>query len=77
MNINNPSASAFVQQRYKIKYEAFQWLFESFNSKTYKSQNHLYKGYILLVVDGCLVSIRTDISDRITCFVNQKKRQRL
>ena len=66
LNINNPSASAFVQQRNKIKYDAFQWLFESFNSKTYESQNNLYKGYRLIAVDGCSTPIRTDIDDKIT-----------
>lgn len=71
LNINIPSASAFVQQRSKIKFEAFQWLFESFNSKTYKTQNHLYKGYRLLAVDGCSVPIRTDIDDK-DCFISQK-----
>lgn len=71
LNINNPSASAFVQQRNKIKYDAFQRLFESFNSKTYKSQNNLYKGYRLIAVDGCSTPIRTDINDKIT-FLDQK-----
>ncbi|MFR7590899.1 MAG: IS4 family transposase [Longibaculum sp.] len=66
LNINIPSASAFVQQRGKINYEAFQWLFESFNSKTYKSENNLYKGYRLLAIDGCSTPIRTDVNDKKT-----------
>lgn len=44
------SDSAFCQQRAKIKYQAFEALFHSFNS-TIKSVN-TYKGYRLIACDG-------------------------
>ena len=61
-----PTASALIQQRNKIKYEAFAWLFDSFNSLTYKRKHHLYKGYQLLAVDGASVSIPTDKNNQET-----------
>lgn len=69
LNIENPTASAFVQQRGKIKADAFQWLFHSFNDATRNKKNNLYKGYRLLAIDGSSIPIRTDVSDKDTYVV--------
>ena len=57
---STPTASALIQQRKKIKYEAFRWLFDSFNFMTYRSKHHLYKGYRLLAIDGATTVIPTN-----------------
>ena len=46
-----PTASSFVQQRKKLKYTAFEHLFQEFNKLT-NSTPKLYKGYRLLAIDG-------------------------
>ena len=66
-----PSSSAFIQQRSKIKVEAFQYLFDSFNQKTNKLQ--LYKGYRLLAVDGSTLPISYDPDDLETYSQNLGK----
>ena len=50
MDISAPTVSAFVQQRNKISYHAFEALFHSFTN-TINEQN-LFKGFRLLAVDG-------------------------
>lgn len=57
LNVDAPSASAFIQQRQKIKPEAFEWLFNSFNQKTQDSNNNLHKGFRLIAIDGSSVPI--------------------
>ena len=47
---NTPTVSAFVQQRNKIKPEAFETIFNKFTSSF--QNNKLYKGYRLIAVDG-------------------------
>lgn len=47
---NIPTVSAFVQQRNKIKSNAFEILFNKFNSLC--NEQKLFKGYRLLAVDG-------------------------
>lgn len=48
-----PSVSAFVQQRQKIKAEAFAYLFKEFSNKMITNENmKLFNGYRLLAVDG-------------------------
>lgn len=63
LNMNNPTASAFIQQRSKIKLDAFVWIFNQYNQLTYNDNNHLFKGYRLLAVDGSTVRIRDDRND--------------
>ena len=63
---NTPSTSAFVQQRKKLKFEAFKFLFESFNKKVHTAKNVLYKGYQLLAVDGSSIPISHDPNDSET-----------
>lgn len=57
-----PSSSAFVQQRGKIHYEAFQSLFHMFNQTAPSPE--FYKGYRLLAVDGSDLHIPTNKSDK-------------
>lgn len=64
--INTPTASAFVQQRKKLHPDAFRFLFESFNEKTYSSKNKLFKGYRLFAIDGSSIPISHDPDDKDT-----------
>ena len=50
LKLNMPTASAFVQQRNKIKSEAFEMLFHNFTNGI--DEQKLFKGYRLLAVDG-------------------------
>lgn len=65
------TTSAFVQQRSKILYTAFENLFHSFNERfdDYK----LYKGYRLLAIDGSTVPISYDKNDTSTFMSNGAK----
>ncbi len=62
------SASAFVQQRSKIKYQAIEDIFHSFVNKC--DRQSLYKGYRLLAVDGSDVRLPTDKSEVFTYLAN-------
>jgi len=57
-HLDVPSASAFVQQRAKLKEDALLELFHNFN--THLENEKLYKGYRLLAVDGMDLQIATD-----------------
>lgn len=50
LKLNAPTVSAFVQQRNKIKYDAFETLFRNFTNAV--DELKLFKGYRLLAVDG-------------------------
>jgi hypothetical protein len=50
LNLNAPTVSAFVQQRNKIKSDAFEALFRNFTNAV--DELKLFKGYRLLAVDG-------------------------
>ena len=50
LSLKAPTVSAFVQQRNKINYTAFEALFHSFTESV--DERSLYKGYRLLAVDG-------------------------
>ena len=50
LSLKMPTVSAFVQQRNKINYTAFESLFHSFTNSV--DERSLYKGYRLLAVDG-------------------------
>ena len=60
------SVSAFVQQREKVRPEAFQWLFDSFVAVT--SNAPVYHGYRLWAVDGSDIQIPTNPQDRDSYF---------
>ncbi|MGN6713045.1 IS4 family transposase [Anaerocolumna jejuensis] len=62
------SASAFVQQRSKIKYQAIEEIFHSFVNKC--DRQSLYKGYRLLAVDGSDVRLPTDKREIFTYLAN-------
>jgi len=62
------SASAFVQHRSKIKYQAIEDIFHSFVNKC--DRQSLYKGYRLLAVDGSDVRLPTDKSEVFTYLAN-------
>ena len=61
MNTNMPTVSAFVQQRNKIDYRAFEKLFHSFVDSV--DEHNLYKGYRLLAVDGSDLHIPTNTNE--------------
>lgn len=50
LKLDIPTASAFIQQRNKIKSEAFETLFHNFTNVI--DETNLFKGYRLLAVDG-------------------------
>lgn len=58
-----PSASAFVQQKYKFRHEGWDYLFRLFVSEGYSLQNNTYHGYRLLACDGSDVNIARDPDD--------------
>lgn len=74
LRVDNPSSSALIQQREKIKLEAFEWLLKRFTNKT--RQNRTYKGYRLLAVDGSSVPISYDINDKETYIKQISTKQR-
>ena len=63
---DTPTSSAFIQQRKKLHYNAFKFLLESFNKKTYSSKNKLFKGYRLFAIDGSSIPISHDPNDEDT-----------
>ena len=65
-----PSSSAFIQQRSKIKVEAFTFLFHAFND-TIDYNQFTYRGYRLFAVDGDTVPISYDPNDEET-YIDQK-----
>jgi len=64
------TTSAFIQQREKIKLEAFQELFEKFTEQFDKPKTH--KGYRLLAVDGSSFCISRNANDEKTYIKNGK-----
>lgn len=67
---NTPTTSAFVQQRKKLLHDAFKFLFDSFNGKTYNSKNNLFNGYRLFAIDGSSIPISYNPNDNDT-YVKQ------
>lgn len=66
-DINTPSVSAFVQQRSKIDFRAFEYLFHSFTS--HFSPYRFYKDYRLLAVDGSKLPIAYNPNDPSTFMI--------
>ena len=58
LNFNMPTVSAFVQQRNKIHYKAFETLFRNFVSSV--DELDLYRGYRLLAVDASDLHVPTN-----------------
>ena len=67
---SHPTLSAVIQQRSKIRPEAFEWLFRSFNKLTHHDDEYLYRGYRLMAIDGSCITIRTDRNDSDT-YISQ------
>ena len=70
MNISTPTVSAFVQQRDKINYCAFEKLFHSFTN-TIDEQN-LFKGFRLLAVDGSDLHVPSNKKEIESFYQNSK-----
>ncbi len=60
-----PSASAFVQQRCKIKPEAFKSIFNGFSSKIVREESNTLR---ILAVDGSDVQIATNPNDKSSYY---------
>lgn len=71
-SIDPSTASAFIQARDKIKVDAFQSLFDVFNSKTSKLKT--YQSYRLLAVDGSEEPIDNTFYDKETTLLKKVKR---
>lgn len=67
-----PTASAFVQQKYKFLHEGWNYLFHLFVSEGYSLRNDTYHGYRLLACDGSDVNIARNPGDEET-FIHEGK----
>lgn len=64
LGTDNPTASAFIQQRKKVKVGAFKWMFEEFNQVTMdRSYRTKLKGYRLVAIDGSSLNISHNPKD--------------
>lgn len=70
--INTPTSSAFIQQRNKISYKAFESLFHDFTRKATKDGAALFNGYRLLAVDGSDVQIAANPDD-LESYIQSKE----
>ena len=70
MDISAPTVSAFVQQRNKISYHAFETLFHSFTNAI--DEQKLYRGYRLLAVDGSDLHTPTNKKEVDSFYQNAK-----
>ena len=61
--IETPTSSAFIQQRSKIHYKAFESLFHNFTTLAMKNNIQFFKGYRLLAVDGSDIQIASNPTD--------------
>lgn len=64
------TSSAFIQQRNKIDYRAFEYLFHSFNDSFERVKK--YKGYYLLAVDGSKITYQPNPADEENYFQNKE-----
>lgn len=67
-----PSPSAFVQQRRKLKTNAFETVFQKFYSSF---QSKKYKGYHLLACDGSVVTIPLEENEKKSEYAYVRKRE--
>ena len=78
LNIDNPTASAFVEQRQKLKPEAFEWLFKEFNEATRDDGSKMkFHGYRLIAIDGSSLPISYDPLDEETYIKQINKFQEI
>lgn len=70
MNISMPTVSAFVQQRDKINYCAFEKLFYSFTNAI--DEHNLFKGFRLLAVDGSDLHVPSNRKETESFYQNSK-----
>ena len=70
MDISSPTVSAFVQQRNKISYHAFEALFHSFTNTI--DEQKFYRGYRLLAVDGPDLHTPTNRKETDSFYQNAK-----
>lgn len=64
------SASAFVQQRRKIKVNAFKYIFQTMTKRC--DHNSLYKGYRLLAIDGSDLRLPSDKREHFSYIQNSE-----
>lgn len=69
-NVNLPSASAFVQQRSKLKSTALLYLLQEFASSFKKLKK--FRGYRLLAIDGSKIPIFFDPDDKDTFTISNQ-----
>lgn len=62
-SMETPTSSAFIQQRSKINYKAFESLFHDFTTMAMKDNIQIFKGYRLLAVDGSDIQIASNPAD--------------
>ena len=67
---DTPTASAFVQQRSKLKPEALEFIFQEF-ANSFPGER-LYRGYRLVATDGSDIQIPTDESDPESYYVGEE-----
>lgn len=61
--VETPTSSAFIQQRSKISYKAFEALFHDFTTIATENSVQFFKGYRLLAVDGSDLQIASNPAD--------------
>ena len=73
LNPSMPTVSAFVQQRNKVNYRAFENLFHTFTNAI--DEQELFKGYRLLAVDGSDIHTPTNKDEKYSFYagVNGQK----
>lgn len=62
-SMETPTSSALIQQRNKISYKAFEFLFHDFTAMAMKENIQLFKGCRLLAVDGTDLQIAANPAD--------------
>lgn len=67
---NTATSSAFIQQRNKIDFKAFEYLFNSFNDCFKRTKK--FKDYYLLAVDGSKITYNANPVDKEYYFQNNK-----
>ncbi len=70
MDVSAPTVSAFIQQRSKINYQAFETLFHAFTNVIDEQQ--LFKGYRLLAADGSDIHVPTNKQETDSFYQNSK-----
>ena len=70
MDVSMPTVSAFVQQRGKINYCAFEKLFHSFTNDI--DEQNLFKGFRLLAVDGSDLHVPSNKKETESFYQNSK-----